>query len=365
MTDHDRQAELSHFDYALDPALIALEPKPVRDQSRLLVYHRKRQTIEHRDFRAIAEYLEPKDLLVFNDTRVFPARLFGMKKGGGQIELLCLHPILRGENKTAHASPFWEVLVKGKSAPPVELVFSGGVTGTITHNLKDGRKELMFYLPGNRYRDVFDFLEQWGEVPLPPYITKKRDSTRRVQENDPERYQTVYAEKWGSAAAPTAGLHFTPDLIDQIKARGTQTTAVTLHIGLDTFLPIRTDTILEHKMHSEWFQVPEATAEKINQTRQKKGKVVAVGTTVARAIESAVQPSGLVRKIEGNTDIFIKPGYAFNGIDALITNFHLPKSTLLVMIAAFAGLDPVKRIYEEAIQHRYRFYSYGDAMLLL
>ncbi len=364
MENPEQKVSLSHFDYDLDPDLIASEPTRERDQSRLLVYHRKRQVIEHRDFGAILEYLEPADLLVLNNTRVFPARLPATKKNGGKVELLFLRPILDSVTEKDKA-PHWEVLVKGKSAPPVDLLFKDGVKGCIVRNLDGGRKELALYFPKNHRPDVFAFLKEWGEVPLPPYIVKKRNQASPLVASDQSRYQTVFAETWGSAAAPTAGLHFTEKLIKDIKGRGTETATTTLHIGLDTFLPIRTETILDHKMHSEWFQVSEETAKKVNQTRKNKGKVVAVGTTVTRALESAAQREGLVQALEGYTDIFIKPGYVFKGVDAMLTNFHLPKSTLMVMITAFAGFEAVKMIYEEAIRERYRFYSYGDAMLIL
>ncbi len=356
---------LSHFDYDLDSELIATEPRPERDQSRLLVYHRKRQTIEHRDFKSIPEYFKPEDLLVLNNTRVFPARLSGVKKKGGKIELLFLQPYQGADSDERGQSTCWEVLVKGKSAQPLEIVFQGGVTGTIFRHLEGGRKVVRLHLPEKDYPDVFTFLEKWGEVPLPPYILKRRLSQGTVLDADQIRYQTVYAEKWGSAAAPTAGLHFTEALMRQISDRGTNIAHTTLHIGLDTFLPIRAETIPEHKMHSEWFQVPEETAVKVEKTRLNKGRVIAVGTTVARALESAAQETGQVEAVEGYTDLFITPGYCFKGIDALVTNFHLPKSTLLVMITAFAGFEAVQKIYKTAIQERYRFYSYGDAMLIL
>jgi len=367
MSSHPDPLDLSHFDYPLDPDLIAAYAKPKRDQSRLLVYHRKSGVITHGEFSTISKYLNAHDLLIFNNTRVFPARLYGEKKMGGKIELLFLRAI-PGRKDASHAqgnAVFWEALMRGKSAPSTELMFQDGACGTIIRDLSGGRKEIQIKLPGNRYKDLFSYLEKWGQVPLPPYIVKRRPAEKKTEGGDKDRYQTVYAEKWGSAAAPTAGLHFTDALIEEIKAQGVQTASTTLHIGLDTFLPIRTDTILEHRMHSEWFQVPAETAEKIHQCHAKNGRVVAVGTTVTRALESAARAHGAVCAMEGDTDIFIKPGHDFKGIDALITNFHLPKSTLLVMIAAFAGLDVVKQVYAEAVQQKYRFYSYGDAMLIL
>jgi len=364
---------LSQFDYALDPSLIATEPLANRDQSRLLIYHRKTQVIEHRRFDQLIEYLKPSDLLVVNDTRVFPARLRALNHSGKEIELLLLRPLPENdETKTSH-SIRWEVLAKGKRKPPIDLNFPGDVRGIIAQNLEGGRRELHLHLPSDRYDNIYDYLERWGEVPLPPYILKRRglkeQEGHHPRVKDHNRYQTLYAKHWGSAAAPTAGLHFSKRLLEQIKTKGLQITASTLHIGLDTFQPIRSELLAEHKMHKEWFEVSEKTAGAINETRQRGGRVMAVGTTVTRALESAarctVYPSGKMTAKAGETDLFITPGYVFKGIDALITNFHLPKSTLLVMISAFAGETAVKKIYREAIEHRYRFYSYGDAMLIL
>lgn len=260
----------------------------------------------------------------------------------------------------------WEVLVKGKAPAPLDLIFSGGGTGRINRELDGGRKELILSLPSNIYRNVYSFLEAWGEVPLPPYIVKKRGAAAsRTAPSDRQRYQTVYAEKWGSVAAPTAGLHFTERLFQEIRSKGIRTAPVTLHIGLDTFRPIRAEKIGDHVMHREWFDVPTATAEAIEETRERRGRVAAVGTTVTRVLESVSQPDGKVQAGSGETGLFITPGYHFNGVDALITNFHLPKSTLLVLVSAFAGMEAIRALYEEAIREKYRFYSYGDAMLIL
>ena len=355
-------SDLSRFDYALEPSLIALEPGEERDGSRLLVYDRKRKTIAHRQFRALPEYLHPSDLLAINDTRVFPARLRGIKKTGGKMELLLLRPISGSTEKGR--DPHWEVLLKGRGVPPLDLLLNGNVSGRILRNLEGGRKELVLHLSGSLFPNINIFMEKWGETPLPPYILKQR-SGKSPSTRDPKRYQTVFAKHPGSAAAPTAGLHFSEGLLREIHSLGVQTATTTLHIGLDTFRPIASQSILDHKMHREWFQVSEATANRVNETRERKGKVVAVGTTVVRALESASRTDGRVQAAEGETALFITPGYRFRGIDALITNFHLPKSTLLVMVSAFAGHEAVKRIYEEAIQQQYRFYSYGDAMLIL
>lgn len=345
--------------------MIAANPPAERDASRLLVYHRERRKIEHRPFTSLPEYLTPADLLVFNDTRVIPARLYARKKSGGLLELLLLRSLSGQEEADGRLTQSWEVLVKGKAPAPLDLIFSGGGTGRIVRELEGGRKELRLSLPSNIYRDLYAFLEEWGEMPLPPYIVRKRSVADRVVPSDQKRYQTVYAEKWGSVAAPTAGLHFSERLLEEIKARGIQRASVTLHIGLDTFRPIRTEKLDEHVMHREWFDLPPSTAEVILETRKKGGKVVAVGTTVTRVLESVSNPDGSVRAGSGETGLFITPGYRFNGIDALLTNFHLPKSTLLVLVSAFAGIEEVRALYEEAIREKYRFYSYGDAMLIL
>jgi S-adenosylmethionine:tRNA ribosyltransferase-isomerase len=281
------------------------------------------------------------------------------------LELLLLRVRSRSGEEEGRSNECWEALVKGKVIPPLDLIFSGGVTGRVTQELEGGRKELLLSLPSNIYPDMYSFLEQWGEVPLPPYIIKKRGLVNKMAPSDRQRYQTVYAEKWGSVAAPTAGLHFTEQLLLEMKARGVQSAAVTLHIGLDTFRPIRTEKIEQHVMHREWFDVPPSTAEAIQESRKRGGKAIAVGTTVTRVLESVSQPDGKVQAGSGETGLFITPGYRFNGIDALLTNFHLPKSTLLVLVSAFAGVEVIRALYEEAIREKYRFYSYGDAMLIL
>ena len=281
------------------------------------------------------------------------------------MELLLLRSLAGSGQEEGRLIECWEALVRGKAPAPLDLVFSGGGTGQVVRDLQGGRKELILSLPSNIYSDIYSFLEQWGEVPLPPYIVKKRGAAARIAPSDQERYQTVYAEKWGSVAAPTAGLHFTERLLEEIKTKGIQSASVTLHIGLDTFQPIRTETIDEHVMHREWFEVFPSTVEAIEETRRRGGRVIAVGTTVTRVLESVSQPDGKVRAGNGETSLFITPGYRFKGIDALLTNFHLPKSTLLVLVSAFAGIEVIRALYEEAIREKYRFYSYGDAMLIL
>ena len=254
------------------------------------------------------------------------------------------------------------MLIRGKVTPPTDLLLEEGGVGHVIREVEGGHKEIRFELPEN-YPDLSAFLERWGEVPLPPYIVKKRAD--QSDPGDRERYQTVYAKVRGSAAAPTAGLHFTTALLEEIRGKGVRTATVTLHVGLGTFQPMREEKITDHRMHREWFQIPPETAEAVSATRQIGGRVIAVGTTATRALESASQPDGTVQPGAGETDLFITPGYRFKTVDGLITNFHLPKSTLLVLVSAFAGGEAIRGVYQEAIRERYRFYSYGDATLIL
>lgn len=293
--------------------------------------------------------------MVLNDSRVFPARLRARKKSGGSIEMLLLRPSL-SDGKT------WEALIRGKIIPPADLLLEEGGVARVIREIDGGHKEIRFHLP-EAYSDLYPFLERWGEVPLPPYIVKKRAG--RSDPADRERYQTVYAKVWGSAAAPTAGLHFTETLMNEIRQKGVRVATVTLHVGLGTFQPMREEKIADHRMHREWFQIPSETAQAVSATRQGGGRVIAVGTTVTRTLESASQPDGTLRPGAGETDLFITPGYRFKVVDALITNFHLPKSTLLVLVSAFAGCEPIRAVYQEAIREQYRFFSYGDATLIL
>ncbi len=356
---------LTHqFDYVLDPERIATHPATVRDQARLLVYDRKTEKIEHGAFADLTDFLAPSDLLVLNDTRVFPARLHAQKPSGGRVEILLLAPI----PEVGETAPHWEVWVRGAASDV--LTFEGGVRGRFSE--EGGRKRVRFELPEGL--DFYDFIARWGETPLPPYILKKRarqiDSTHVADSTDADRYQTVYARNSGSVAAPTAGLHFTEALLQRIREKGVQVTSITLHIGPDTFQPIRSETLDTHVMHRERFSIPAETADRVNALRAHngdapRGRVVAVGTTVTRALESAVLTDGRLRAHEGETALFITPGYTFRAIDALITNFHLPRSTLLVLVSALAGCEAIQRVYQEAMQKRYRFYSFGDAMLIL
>lgn len=339
----------SDFNYDLPEAFIAQTPVEPRDSSRLLVLNRETGTLEHRIFREIGDYLRPGDLLVLNQTRVIPARLLAWKETGGKVEIL----LLRRESDTV-----WETLVGGK----------GLVTGKRLR-LEDGLEaEIISVLDGSRRRVRFaepveSHLSQDGQMPLPPYIHEKL--------TDPERYQTVYSKTPGSAAAPTAGLHFTPRLLDELRAQGVNLAYLTLHVGLDTFAPVTESDPAEHKIHTEWCELPPEVAEKINATKQAGGRVIAVGTTSVRTLESAARNSlftdhySLITAFSGPTSIFILPGYQYKVVDAIITNFHLPKSTLIMLVSAFAGRETILNAYETAKREGYRFFSFGDAMLIV
>jgi S-adenosylmethionine:tRNA ribosyltransferase-isomerase len=346
----------SDFDYNLPESSIAQTPAEPRDSSRLLVLNRETGTLEHRIFREVAEYLRPGDLLVLNQTRVIPARIFAHKPTGGRVELL----LLRREDSLT-----WEALVGGKGLTNGKtLTVEAGPRVEIVEALEGARRRIRFETP------IEPYFSKVGHVPLPPYI--------HTELKDPERYQTVYARKSGSAAAPTAGLHFTPDLLAKLQARGVKLAYVTLHVGLDTFAPVTEDDPSEHKIHTEWCELPQDTADAINETRSAGGRVIAVGTTSVRTLESAAKattdnrpqttvrrPSSVVGSFTGNTSIFILPGYEFKIVDALLTNFHLPKSTLLMLVSAFAGREMILNTYQTAIEEGYRFFSFGDAMLIV
>ncbi|MGE5073003.1 MAG: tRNA preQ1(34) S-adenosylmethionine ribosyltransferase-isomerase QueA [Anaerolineae bacterium] len=338
----------SDFDYNLPEAFIAQTPAEPRDSSRLLVLHRSTGEMEHRVFRDIGDYLRPKDILVLNQTRVIPARVYARKDTGGRVELLLLR---RRDGLT------WEALVGGKGLSVGKTIrIEDGPRAAITGDLDGSERLVRFEEP------IEPYLARIGNVPLPPYIHEKLA--------DPERYQTVYARDPGSAAAPTAGLHFTPRLLDDLAVHGVQLAYVTLHVGLDTFAPVNEDDPAEHKIHTEWCELSADTAMSINQARAAGGRVVAVGTTSVRTLESAAHRSVLagaqiVAPYSGATDLFILPGFHFGVVDAMVTNFHLPKSTLLMLVSAFAGREQILRAYEAAKQERYRFYSFGDAMLIL
>lgn len=340
--------KLSDFDFDLPEELIAQRPVEPRDASRMLVVHRTGGAFEHRHFRDLPQYLQPGDALVVNETRVLPARLLGQREGtGGAIEVLLLKRIDRDR---------WETLVKpGKKARPGQRISfgDGALVATVLETTEVGGRVVEF-----TYSGIFEeILDSLGRMPLPPYIHEQLD--------DPERYQTVYAKERGSAAAPTAGLHFTPELLAQIEAMGVQVHKVLLHVGLGTFRPVQVENVLEHKMHSEFYTVTPETAAALNRVRQNGGRIIGVGTTTVRTLETVTAEDGTVRAGEGWTDIFIYPGYRFKSIDAMITNFHLPKSTLLMLISAFANRELVLQAYETAVGERYRFFSFGDAMLIL
>ncbi len=333
----------SDFDYHLPESSIAQTPAEPRDSSRLLVLNRATGEIHHRIFREIGDYLRPGDLLVINQTRVIPARLTAHKDTGGKVELL----LLRREDDVT-----WECLVGGKGMKVGRRVtLADGLGGEIVEVLDGARRRVRFDEP------IEPHLPADGVMPLPPYIHEKL--------KDPERYQTVYAKTPGSAAAPTAGLHFTPRLMDALKAKGIRFAEVTLHVGLDTFAPVTEDDPAQHKIHTEWCEVTDESARLINETKAAGGRVIGVGTTSVRTLESAADGPGRVRPIAGPTSIYILPGYQYQVVDAIITNFHLPKSTLIMMISAFAGRETVLRTYELAVRAGYRFFSFGDAMLIL
>lgn len=347
----------SDFDYHLPESSIAQTPLEPRDSSRLLVLHRKTGKLEHRVFNQIGEYLNPGDLLVLNQTRVIPARIYARKPSGGKVELLLLR---RRDTLT------WECLAGGKGMTVGKKVVlesndssrwgakSGdfAIQGEIIGILNGSERLVRFSEP------IEPYFPKVGNVPLPPYIHEKLD--------DPERYQTVYAREPGSAAAPTAGLHFTPRLLDELQASGVEIAYVTLHVGLDTFAPVTEENPAEHKIHTEWCELPPETADAINRTRANGGRVIAVGTTSVRALESVAQVErDAIPPYVGNTSLFILPGYRFKLVDAMITNFHLPKSTLIMLVSAFAGREKILETYKTAIQEGYRFYSFGDAMLIL
>lgn len=338
---------LHDFDYELPPELIAQDPLEDRSGSRLMVLNRETGEVEHHIFREIADYLNPGDCLVVNNTKVIPARLFGSKVGtDAKIEVLLLK---RGEDNV------WETLVKPgrKAKPGVKISFGDGLlTGEVLDVAEGGNRLIRF-----TYEGIFEeILDKLGQMPLPPYITH--------QLKDKNRYQTVYAKHDGSAAAPTAGLHFTEELLQRIREKGVKIAHVTLHVGLGTFRPVKTENILEHHMHSEFYMVEEEQARIINETRRRGGRVIAVGTTSCRTLESAADEEGILQAGSGWTDIFIYPGYEFRMVDCLITNFHLPESTLMMLVSALAGRDKIMAAYAEAVKERYRFFSFGDAMLI-
>lgn len=342
--------ETHDFYYELPEELIAQFPTAERDKCRLMVLDKTSGKVEHKIFSDIIDYLSPLDMLVVNSSKVIPARLLGKTdKTGGDIELLLLRALEGGE---------WETLVRpGKRAKTgATFSFGGVLCAEVKEVLDDGNRIVSFSYDTEKYKNIYEVLDAVGNMPLPPYITKKLEN-----KND---YQTVYAKEEGSAAAPTAGLHFTEELLEKIKNKGVGYGEVTLHVGLGTFRPVKARKIEEHLMHGEYFHISDEVAEEINKRRAAGGRIIAVGTTASRVLESVTDDEGTVHAISGETGIFIYPGYKFKAVDALITNFHLPESTLIMLISALAGKDNVMRAYEEAVENRYRFFSFGDAMLI-
>jgi len=340
---------VSEFDYELPKELIAKFPAEPRDSSRLLVLNRRTGQIEHRIFRDIVNYLKPGDVLVLNDTKVIPARLYGELPTGGKVELLLIRQV---------EPSVWEVMARParKLKPGKEIIFDSELTGEVLAYVGEGRRLVKFRLPEGK--EFMEKLDEIGHIPLPPYVEREETPEDRV------KYQTVFARKEGSVAAPTAGLHFTPELLKQLKEMGIIIKTVTLHVGPGTFKPVKVERVEEHEMDYETYSVPPETAQEINRAKREGRRVIAVGTTVVRTLESAASKEGLVKSGEGITNLFIYPGYRFKVIDALITNFHLPRSTLLMLVSAFAGKEKVLNAYREAVKMGYRFYSFGDAMFI-
>ncbi len=337
--------DISDFDFTLPDRLIAQHPPEVRGSSRLLVALPD-MPLQDRVFGDLPDYIEAGDVLVFNNTKVMKARLFGQKESGGKIEAL-IERVLDNHTALAH-------IRSSKSPKPgTKLIFEGDIRAVMIE-----RADELFCLRFEGEKTVYELLEQNGHLPLPPYIE------RAAGADDDTRYQTVYAKHQGAVAAPTAGLHFTDELLGSLKAKGVETAEITLHVGAGTFQPVRVDKIEEHKMHSEWFDVPPETVAAIETAHARGNKVWAVGTTSMRALESAARETGRLKAGQGDTDIFITPGYRFRVIDRLITNFHLPKSTLLMLVSAFSGMEHIRAVYRHAVEHEYRFFSYGDAMVL-
>lgn len=338
--------KVTDFDYELSEELIAQTPMEKRDESRLMVLDRKEQTIEHKHFKDVIDYLEPGDVLVRNNTKVIPARLYGKKETGAKVEFLLLNNMEKD---------IWECIVRpgNKLHVGAKVIFGDGILkAEVLDTMPGGTRKVKFH-----YEGIFnEILDKIGLMPLPPYIHES------LKEKD--RYQTVYAKYDGSAAAPTAGLHFTPELLKKIEEKGIDIANVTLHVGIGTFRPVKEDTVEAHQMHSEHFYIKEEDCEKINKAKKSGHRVIAVGTTSCRVLETIADDNGYVKPTEGDTQIFIYPGYKFRCLDALITNFHLPQSTLVMLVSALAGKDYIMKAYKEAVEQKYRFFSFGDAMLI-
>ena len=348
----------SDFDYDLPPELIASHPAAERDASRMLVVRREGSIFEHRTFRDLPELVTAGDVIVLNETRVIPARLLGTRRGGGAAEIVLLHPVAAGS--ASHSMQWtgeWIALVRpgAKLRAGRSVRIADDLSIEIAEVLADGTRRIRLMTP----LEPRAAIERYGRMPLPPYIERAAEAA------DSERYQTVYARDEGSVAAPTAGLHFTPALLDALRARGAHVCTVVLHVGVGTFRPVEVEDPAEHPMHAEWYEVTEREAERMNEMRRHGHRLWAVGTTVARTLESVVDDEGVIHAGSGWTRLFIRPGYRFRAVDALITNFHLPRSTLLMLVSAFAGYERTRAAYAAAIAERYRFYSYGDAMAIL
>ena len=356
----------SDFDYDLPPEAVAQHPAEPRDAARLLVHDRARDLTEHRRVRDLPDVLRAGDLLVVNDTRVRPARLYGRRASGGFVEVLLL---VRADAHEGRAERWraWVRPAKRVRAGDVIDLEDGAVQVRALERStgpdgRPGAEWVLELLPAERFASLEEALEHSGRMPLPPYIRRGPDDDAT---SDRERYQTVYAASPGAVAAPTAGLHFTPELLQELRARGVEIATVTLHVGAGTFQPLQAQDVAQHAMHAEEFTLPQATADAVARTRADGGRVIAVGTTSARVLETCADEGGTLQARTGSTRIFIQPGWRFRGIDGLLTNYHLPRSTLLVLVSAFAGRERVLRLYGEALEQGYRFYSYGDAMLLL
>ena len=339
--------KVSDFNYELPEHLIAQHPYDKRDEARLMVLDKTKQKIEHKVFKDVIDYLNPGDCLVINNTKVIPARLYGKKDTGANVEFLLLKRI---------EGDFWEAMVRpgSKLKAGAKVIFGDGLLkATVLEVLENGNRKVEF-----EYNGIFnEILDQIGLMPLPPYIT---EATRE----DNAKYQTVYAKYDGSAAAPTAGLHFTEELLEKIKEKGIEVANVTLHVGIGTFRPVKVENVEEHEMHSEHYYIKQEDVEKINKAKKNGKRVIAVGTTSCRVLESVADENGMMREVEGDTNIFIYPGYKFKCVDALITNFHLPESTLIMLVSTLAGKDFVMNAYNEAVKEEYKFFSFGDAMII-
>jgi len=353
---------LSEFDYELPENLIAQMPADKRENSRMLILDRKKQTLEHKHFYDITDFLDENCILVLNNTKVFPARLYGTKDTGAKVEVFLLEEQNRVKNLSACGKIFWSALLRpSKRVKPDTLIkISDELSVRAVERMEDDGEWLVELIYNG---DLFEILHKAGNIPLPPYIERKLQN-EELKQFDKERYQTVYAEDEGSVAAPTAGLHFTKEILDKLKAKGVEIVYITLNVGLGTFRPVKCENISDHKMHSETFEITQDAADKINEAKAKGKKLIAVGTTTVRTLETAYQKSGCIKACHDHSELFIYPPYDFKVIDGLITNFHLPKSTLLMLVSALAGKDFIFRAYKTAVENKYRFFSYGDCMFI-